>query len=367
MTSSSRRRGFTLVELLVVIAIIGILIGMLLPAVQQVREAARRTQCLNNMRQLGLGALNFESAHMHFPTAGFAGSDVWWTNAVQRGARSLVTADNAPHQRAAEGAGWLWQILPQIEQNNLVRLRENGIFNVGPVSGLVAAEQVVPLASCPSRGPRVFTQGLLRLAVVDYANPSSASNAPGVDNRRGNHATNQDFWRSTDWHVGMIRVLGAQPLQNRWNHGGNVLDLVHSKCGFGQLVDGSSNTAMLIEKSAWAQQYNPVVAQNDAWRAFGYTGGQFAPGFRTNGRSPWPFIADNEEFRPSTFPWGGGNPRVNSGGFSQEQWFGSAHPGTVNMLLGDGSTHAASMDTQHIVIHQLSYMNDGLVLDHSAF
>ena len=71
-TQKSNTNGFTLVELLVVIAIIGILIGMLLPAVQQVREAARRTQCANNMRQMGLAALNYESAHMKFPSAGQA-------------------------------------------------------------------------------------------------------------------------------------------------------------------------------------------------------------------------------------------------------------------------------------------------------
>ena len=71
-THTKPQRGFTLVELLVVIAIIGILIGMLLPAVQAVREAARRTQCANNMRQMGLAALNYESAHGRFPSAGQA-------------------------------------------------------------------------------------------------------------------------------------------------------------------------------------------------------------------------------------------------------------------------------------------------------
>ena len=102
-----RKKGFTLVELLVVIAIIGILIGMLLPAVQQVREAARRTQCLNNMRQLGLACHNYHSAFMRFPPG------CNWNEGSsdpQRGEPVL-----AGGQRVA----WGTFILPYIEQANL--------------------------------------------------------------------------------------------------------------------------------------------------------------------------------------------------------------------------------------------------------
>ena len=98
------RRGFTLVELLVVIAIIGILIGMLLPAVQQVREAARRTECTNNLRQLGLAAINFESAHMHFPTAGDC-SDSYHDDRQFTMPLPFIDFENA---------GWMFQILPFI-------------------------------------------------------------------------------------------------------------------------------------------------------------------------------------------------------------------------------------------------------------
>ncbi|MCH2179135.1 MAG: DUF1559 domain-containing protein, partial [Mariniblastus sp.] len=106
MNSSPKKKGFTLVELLVVIAIIGILIGMLLPAVQQVREAARRTTCANNARQLSLAMLNYESALGTFPP----------------GLRCDTPADSAGIiQDASWKTLWSWGtfVLPYVEQNNL--------------------------------------------------------------------------------------------------------------------------------------------------------------------------------------------------------------------------------------------------------
>ena len=103
-----KSRGFTLVELLVVIAIIGILIGMLLPAVQAVREAARRIQCANNQRQIALAVLDFESANQTFP-AGRNGLE-----APQTDPHQLL----APDVRSSNGTSFLVTILPFIEQQN---------------------------------------------------------------------------------------------------------------------------------------------------------------------------------------------------------------------------------------------------------
>ncbi|MEM7457643.1 MAG: DUF1559 domain-containing protein, partial [Planctomycetota bacterium] len=119
MSSKKTRNGFTLVELLVVIAIIGILIGMLLPAVQQVREAARRTSCLNQLRQIGLASLNYESAFQAFPTAGDASFNM----------RDELSPQQFKPVASFENMGWAYQILGQLEQNNLSELRtSNGMF-----------------------------------------------------------------------------------------------------------------------------------------------------------------------------------------------------------------------------------------------
>ena len=105
----TKRNGFTLVELLVVIAIIGILVGLLLPAVQAAREAARRMQCSNNLKQLGLAALNYESTFKKFPPNHiFAGPIL-----------NPTTANGAKDVQNMECWGWHVLLMPQIEQTGM--------------------------------------------------------------------------------------------------------------------------------------------------------------------------------------------------------------------------------------------------------
>ena len=129
LASKQRRcRGFTLVELLVVIAIIGILIALLLPAIQAAREAARRTRCLNNLKQIGLACLNHEEQLGYLPTGGWD-----WTEPP-------TFRNGVPMVGAEQRAGWGFQILPYIEGSN--------VFNDGP---LAAVSTIQAAFFCPSR------------------------------------------------------------------------------------------------------------------------------------------------------------------------------------------------------------------------
>ena len=109
MRSSKSVRGFTLVELLVVIAIIGILISLLLPAVQAAREAARRAQCVNNLKQLALGCLNCESAIKALPASGWIG--------ICLGHPDAGVGMQQP-------GGWLFNIMPYIEESTLYKAQQ---------------------------------------------------------------------------------------------------------------------------------------------------------------------------------------------------------------------------------------------------
>ena len=120
-----RKNGFTLIELLVVIAIVGILVGMLLPAVQAVREAARRASCQNNLRQVGIAVLNFESSHLKYPSGRIGCDDVGERKSLVECAAVLTSQDK-------NGASGFVSILPQLDQNNLfseLDVQDGGLWN----------------------------------------------------------------------------------------------------------------------------------------------------------------------------------------------------------------------------------------------
>ena len=218
-----RRLGFTLIELLVVIAIIAILIALLLPAVQQAREAARRTQCRNNLKQLGLALHNYENAYRMFPQSGQNGSNC----------QDLPCA--APYNgygyMTPNGLSWRVMILPYIEQQNLYNLfNMRGFrYNWPPISPESIALTPIPGLYCPSDP-------------TDQGGPYVSGAVPGGGQpyHGSNYASMQSIGRRS-------RDKQAYSRTPRLNHQGTGgLPLQHLRVA--DYSDGMSSTVMLTEK-----------------------------------------------------------------------------------------------------------------------
>ena len=349
MKNQSIKRGFTLVELLVVIAIIGILIGMLLPAVQQVREAARRTECLNNMRQIGLASLNFESSRMFFPTAGGT------TASEYEGGREV----NAP-QFGFENAAWSYQILPFIEQNNLHALR-----STLPGNWSLIYEQTVNAYTCPSRGPRfkIANGGTETTFTGDYAGVIGSWNGAFVGLNGDNQFVGGDYG-GFQWQVA-AHDLNENEGANVWQgiiskeaHARYDTDQVTKVARVSTIPDGTSNTLLYMEKAADSRYYTFLT--EEAKDGGFWEGGIAKPsdwscirGFMADP----PILADNFAREPD----------ADSGLIAPEFGFGSAHPGTTNAVLGDGSSHAINNAGAGLALNQLGTRAGGEVIDINEF
>jgi prepilin-type N-terminal cleavage/methylation domain-containing protein len=299
------KQGFTLVELLVVIAIIGILVSMLLPAVQSVREAARNTQCLNKMRQIGLAVQNYESARMAIPPA-----------------------------RAADGfLTWPVYLLPFLEQGNLVDQMDLLLRYRQQDPNVL--QMPLELMVCPSRNRK---NGMISIA--------ESRNEPigAVGDYAGNAGTTEflidDRWaRFTD------------PVNGIFNSGLATENLVESdrlikgpkgRYTFASVTDGLSNTIFIGEKYVNQEHTNEsggwgdgAILNGDHPDTFLRLGG-FALGIAKNSDLP---------LSPGEFPV-----------------YGSAHPSTANFVLGDASVHSVDKLIAEQTLSNLCSRNDGNVV-----
>jgi len=292
---SFRRRAFTLIELLVVIAIIAILIGLLLPAIQKVREAAARSKCSNNLKQLGLALNNHESQYGYFPPGALRRTTGAQTQ-IQK--RYGVTANNVEH-------GYATFLLPFMEQDNVYKLYN---FNADwdSTANQAAREVALNMLLCPSApgGTREILSGTVKSIATDYApNNAYASNLEGaglVD-------------ASVD-RTGVLRV--------------NVSYSVP------EIRDGTSNTLVLSE----------CAGRPDSWRAGVKTG----TGTATDGG--WA-NDDNEYIVHGTNAAGTTSPGPCHTNCSNGNEVYSFHSGGAMHVFADGSVHfiRQSMDIRQFV------------------
>jgi prepilin-type N-terminal cleavage/methylation domain-containing protein/prepilin-type processing-associated H-X9-DG protein len=326
------RRGFTLVELLVVITIIGILIALLLPAVQGAREAARRIRCANNLKQLGVGALEHEEAH------GFLPSNGW-------GHRWVGDPD---HGFGKDQPGsWLYNILPFIEQTPLHQMGVGGT----PAEKKTAAEdlQKTPLAVlvCPSRrSPKLYP--FIQTSLLITNRPWN----PGIGGLRvdptpliGKNcycANGGEGWPG--YHAGPSTIAGAAT--HKWPSLAKDHGVVYwrSEIHLAHVEDGTSNTYLIGEKSLNPDRYETWTGGGDAQSM--YAG------------------HDDDSAR-----WGGNGLDMHRDrlGLNTQKVFGGPHADGCPFVFCDGSVRSVSYTIDSETHRRLCNRHDNLPVDVSKF
>jgi prepilin-type N-terminal cleavage/methylation domain-containing protein/prepilin-type processing-associated H-X9-DG protein len=395
----SRRRAFTLVELLVVIAIIGILIALLLPAVQAAREAARRAQCSNNLKQIGLAFNTYYTAKRHFPSAGLGGEA--WDKYLPEG--DLEGNQGKSLQNlSTDVLGWTFQILPFIEENSVYQAATSAPDITLPLPGIgdyLTSQRIVAF-QCPTRGDRgSIPDGTGRVyQMCDYAgicidwiaNNSYTGFNP---NQTGRGASPLDLDKALNRTLvqrsGLVNPSGGTPFPIT----------AYPPVTVAKISDGTSKTIAVIEKAVWNKFYQPPASGNN-WDWSDLTGwasgydwaimrmvalpdnstlqgysmpvnlyhnhlnptdfGKFAPLDDSDDASRIAIEADSTYAIPSS-----STPGVTTD--CAENGPGGPHSGMMNSVFGDGSVHSLRTTIDQTVLFELGLRDDGQSVDPNAY
>jgi prepilin-type N-terminal cleavage/methylation domain-containing protein len=356
------RRGFTLVELLVVIAIIGILIALLLPAVQAAREAARRTQCSNNLKQLGLAVQNYHDIRQEICPA--------W-----------LTLDTSASGACAPNsyAGWPLLLLPFMEQGNVYDLVDLGsqltTTGVTPANHTTVRGTSIPTYFCPSRRtpPALTTDNMC--SVGDYAGVAYALGASTNDTTAPADLTGTgvSLTAPRTWDGAMVacRAFNSNSVANTGTINGFQAGTLggrdfRSMTTFASVLDGLSNTAFIGEKAVHKDRMGIAstasTGQDGPYYYGPNTGGVTT---RIDGGGMAYFmrrLAPDDDaglgrviaLKPSGDTTAANNPQFR---------FGSWHPGVTLFMLGDGSVRQVSNSTSNISLQRFGTRNDRLTFD----
>lgn len=322
------RKAFTLVELLVVIAIIGMLVALLLPAVQAAREAARRLQCVNHLKQIALAFQNHHDAQKFLPTGGWYER---WSGVPERGFDS------------DQPGGWGYTTLPFIEEQALFDLGKGLTGAARLQAGTKRQQTPLEVHYCPSRR----STELYPFSIDPPSHPHDLHLlTKGTPVAKNDYAANAgDGTYAAGFVVPQSLAEGDSPTFPWVGLNATGISFTRSKVRVKSITDGTTHTYLMGEKYLDANGYtNGICCGDDQSLYHGYNGDLFR---FTN---------------PSLL-----GPRQDQAGFNDYDNFGSAHPGAFNMAMCDGSVQNISYEIDLQIHKNLGNRKDGIPIDKVAF